>query len=62
MLIEAGYIGRIIRNEYQLINIDAVPYMTTLGGQSFANAYANVYQQIAANQPVTTQPTLVTPT
>src|SRR5205807_7067534 len=41
MVIEAGYIGRIIRNEYQLINIDAVPYMTTLNGQSFANAFAN---------------------
>ena len=55
-VIEVGYIGRIIRNEYELINIDAVPYMTTLGGQSFANAYANVYQQLAAGLPVSTQP------
>jgi len=56
MVMEAGYIGRTIKNEYQLINIDAVPYMTTLGGQTFANAYANLYQQVAASQPVTSQP------
>ena len=43
---EAGYIGRRIRDEFQEINIDAVPYMTTLGGQTFANAYANVYNQL----------------
>jgi hypothetical protein len=55
-VIEVGYIGRTIKNEYELINIDAVPYMTTLNGQSFANAYANVYQQLAGGQPVTTQP------
>jgi hypothetical protein len=56
LLVEAGYIGRKISNEYQLINIDAVPYMTTLGGQSFASAYANLYQQVAAGQTVTAQP------
>ena len=47
MVIEAGYIGRRIRDEFQEINIDAVPYMTTLGGQTFANAYANLYQQLS---------------
>ena len=46
LVIEAGYIGRRIRDEFQEINIDAVPYMTTLGGQSFANAYATVYNQL----------------
>src|SRR5262249_13022928 len=48
LVIEAGYIGRRIRDEFQEINIDAVPYMTTLGGQSFANAYANLYMQLKA--------------
>ncbi|HEX4749256.1 MAG TPA: carboxypeptidase-like regulatory domain-containing protein, partial [Bryobacteraceae bacterium] len=43
MTFETGYIGRIIRNETQNVNIDAVPYMTQLGGQSFASAYANIY-------------------
>jgi hypothetical protein len=41
--IEAGYIGRIIRDELQNENIDTVPYMTTLGGQTFAQAYANTF-------------------
>ncbi len=48
MVIEAGYIGRKISNEFQEINLDAVPWMTTLGGQSFAQAWANVYNQMCA--------------
>src|SRR6059058_3080741 len=44
--IEVGYIGRLIDNELQNINLDAVPYMTTLGGQSFAQAYAALYTSI----------------
>jgi hypothetical protein len=56
LVVEAGYIGRIIRNEYNLINVDAVPTMTTLDGQSFANAFANLYQEVAANQPIQAQP------
>jgi hypothetical protein len=43
MTLELGYIGRISKNEYAMANIDAVPYMTTLGGQTFANAYKNLY-------------------
>ncbi|MGH9641389.1 MAG: carboxypeptidase-like regulatory domain-containing protein [Terriglobales bacterium] len=45
-VLEVGYIGRKISNEFQEINTDAVPFMTTLGGQSFAQAYANVYTQL----------------
>ena len=41
-MIEVGYIGRRITHEYQPLNINAVPYMMTLGGQSFAKAYAAV--------------------
>ena len=41
-LLELGYIGRKITHEYQPININAVPYMMTLGGQQFAKAYAAV--------------------
>jgi hypothetical protein len=40
--LEAGYIGRRITHEYQPINVNMVPYMMTKGGQTFANAYANV--------------------
>jgi hypothetical protein len=43
--IEAGYIGRLIHNEYQPININSVPYMMTKGGQRFDKAYANTVLQ-----------------
>ena len=42
LIMELGYIGRRITHEYQPVNINAVPYMMTLGGQTFANAYAAV--------------------
>jgi Carboxypeptidase regulatory-like domain len=42
MLVEVGYIGRLIHHEFAPINIDSVPYMMSLGGQSFANAYAAI--------------------
>src|SRR6202007_648166 len=41
-LLELGYIGRRITHEYQPVNINAVPYMMTLGGQRFDKAYAAV--------------------
>jgi hypothetical protein len=56
--IEVGYIGRIIKNEYQLINLDAVPINLTLGGQSFASAFGTLYQQVAGGQSVSAQPFL----
>ena len=48
MILEVGYIGRKISNEFQEINLDAVPTMTTLNGQSFAQAWAAVYNQVCA--------------
>ena len=42
MIMEVGYIGRRITHEFQPVNINAVPYMTTMGGQTFAQAYAAV--------------------
>ena len=58
-ILEVGYIGRTINNETMETALDAVPYMTTLGGQYFAQAYAQVYTALAsgtaagsiANQP-----------
>jgi hypothetical protein len=43
--LELGYIGRRITHEYQPINLNAVPYMMTMGGQQFAQAYKNVVLQ-----------------
>ena len=63
ILVEVGYIGRRITHEYQPININAVPYMMTLSGQSFAKAYAAVetslgcatsYNACGANVPAKT--------
>jgi Carboxypeptidase regulatory-like domain len=45
IMVEFGYIGRKITHEFQPININAVPYMMTLGGQSFANAYGQMVMQ-----------------
>lgn len=50
MTFEVGYMGRIIRNEYQTINLDAVPFMTTLDGQSFAQAFGSMYQEMCGLQ------------
>jgi len=49
MTMELGYIGRRITHEYQPINTNAVPYMMTLGGQSFDQAYANVERAMACD-------------
>jgi hypothetical protein len=39
MLVEVGYIGRLVHHEFNQVNPNSVPYMMTLGGQSFASAY-----------------------
>jgi hypothetical protein len=47
--LELGYIGRKITHEYQPININAVPYMMTKGGQTFAKAYAGIEMGLNCN-------------
>jgi hypothetical protein len=54
--VEAGYIGRLISNEFQAVNLDQVPYMITLNGQSFDKAWAYLYQTVYAGGTVTAQP------
>jgi hypothetical protein len=44
MLVEVGYIGRIIKNEYEGMNLDAAPYMLSVGGQTFQSAYVALEQ------------------
>jgi hypothetical protein len=39
MMIEVGYIGRLVHHEYIMENPNVIPYMMSLGGQSFASAY-----------------------
>ena len=55
-ILEVGYVGRLIRNEWQQEDLDAIPYMTTLGGQSFAQAYANTYWAVQAGGVPAVQP------
>ena len=47
--LEVGYIGKIIRNAYMKMNLDAVPTMETLNGQAFSAAYAQVFEQMFFN-------------
>jgi hypothetical protein len=64
IFMEVGYIGKLIHNEFQEVNIDAVPYMTTLGGQTFASAFASVYTALCGLNSQTcpsTPPGTVTP-
>ncbi len=46
LTMEVGYIGRLIHNEYEPIDLNSVPYMTTVGGQTFASAYSNLVLQL----------------
>jgi hypothetical protein len=52
VLVEAGYIGRFITHEWMQRDINAVPTMMTLGGQSFASSYAGMYIPLCGLGPV----------
>ncbi len=45
-LLEVGYVGNYAKKLYQGYAAQQVPYMYTLGGQSFAKAWSNVAQAI----------------
>ncbi len=47
---EVGYIGRRSQHDFQELNLNAVPTMYTLGGQTFAQAYAALYGQVCSLQ------------
>lgn len=49
MLVEVGYVGNYAQKLYQGYALQAVPYMYTLGGQTFAKAFSNIAQAIIAN-------------
>lgn len=52
VLFEVGYIGRQITHEWMQRDLDAVPTMMTLSGQSFANAFASTYISMCGLGPV----------
>jgi len=40
--VEVGYIGRLVHHEFNQLNPNSVPYMLSLGGQSFEDAYVAI--------------------
>lgn len=46
MLVEVGYIGRIIHNEYIQLNPNQIPYNLSQGGQTFAAAYQAIERSL----------------
>lgn len=55
-ILEVGYVGVWGHSLFQGIDMNNVPWMLTLGGQTFANAYATVWTELNKGQPVTPQP------
>jgi hypothetical protein len=47
-IVELGYLGTWARHLFQGIDLNAVPWMMKLGGQTFAQAYANLWTQLHA--------------
>ena len=56
MLLEVGYIGREITHEFQQRDLNAVPTMLTLNGESFAHAFAQTYFAVSAGKTPAPQP------
>jgi len=48
MQLEVGYMGRKINNVFAEISLDSVPYMTTLGGQQFKDAWGNLWRALCS--------------
>jgi hypothetical protein len=57
-LLEVGYIGRHANNIYNPLEANQVPFMMTLNGQTYAQAFDNIAGQIKAGGAVTPQPFL----
>ena len=47
MILEVGYTGRWAKHIYQGIDLNDVPWMMKLNGQTFANAYASLWTAMA---------------
>jgi hypothetical protein len=55
-LVETGYVGRIIRHEFLLTDLDFIDTRLTLSGQSLASAWANLYNAVSTGAAVAAQP------
>lgn len=55
-ILEVGWVGVWGHHLFQGIDMNTVPWMLTLGGQSFANAWGQMFTQVTNGQPVAEQP------
>jgi hypothetical protein len=56
VILEVGYVGVYANNLYQGMDFGSVPFMTKLSGQTFAQAYDNLYFALAAGKTPAPQP------
>lgn len=54
--LEVGYIGMISRDEMWMSEMNSVPYMMTLSGQSFAQAYSNLFDNVSRGRGINAEP------
>jgi len=57
-ILEVGYVGVWARNLYQGVDLNDVPWMLKLGGQTFAQAFSDLYFSLAAGKTPAPQPFL----
>ena len=62
MLVEVGYIGRLIHHEYIMENPNQVPYNLSLGGQTFQSAYLAIEQMLGCTSTASLCSTSTLPT
>lgn len=55
-LLEIGYIGRHANNIYAPLEVNGAPYMMTVNGQSYAQAFDAIAMQLRAGAPAPPQP------
>ncbi|MGH9432913.1 MAG: carboxypeptidase-like regulatory domain-containing protein, partial [Terriglobia bacterium] len=56
VLVEVGYVGNWDHNLYQGVDLNDVPFMMKLNGQTFAQAYDNLWSALTKGAAVTPQP------
>jgi hypothetical protein len=62
MLVEVGYIGRLVHHEFNQVNPNSVPYMLSLNGQSFEAAYVAIETAFGCTTSASLCSTSTTPT
>ena len=55
-LLEVGYVGRVGHHLYTAQDVNQVPYMMKLGGQTYAQAFDAIAKALRSGQPVAAQP------